>query len=147
MIDLKAARANPDAFRGAVARKGAGEAFDALLAADARWRSLVPQVDDLRSRQKLDGRPTPEQIEELKRVKADLKRLEDALAAAESERDALALQVPNPPHESVPDGETEEDADEISRVGEPPEIAEPKDHLELGRFDMERAARLSGSRF
>ena len=66
MIDLKAARNDPDGYRAALARKGAAEAFDALLAADERWRALVPQVDDLRSRQKLKGRPTPEQIEELK---------------------------------------------------------------------------------
>jgi seryl-tRNA synthetase len=47
----------------------------------------------------------------------------------------------------VPDGDTEEDAEELRRWGEPPQLADPLDHLELGRFDMERAARLSGSRF
>ena len=59
MIDLKAARAEPDVWRAALARKGAAEAFDALLAADERWRLLVPRVDDLRSRTKLKGKPTP----------------------------------------------------------------------------------------
>ena len=48
MIDLKAARNDPDATRAALARKGAGEAFDALLEADERWRALVPRVDELR---------------------------------------------------------------------------------------------------
>ncbi|TMK77252.1 MAG: serine--tRNA ligase [Actinobacteria bacterium] len=147
MIDLKAARADPDGFRAAVARKGAGEAFDKLLAADARWRELIPQVDELRSRQKTQGKPTPEQVEELKQVKQELRRLEDELAAAEAERDELLAQVPNPPHESVPDGATEEESEEVRRVGKPPDLAEPKEHLELGRFEMERAARLSGSRF
>ena len=65
MIDLKAARAEPERFRAAVARKGAGEAFDRLLEADRRWRELVPQVDELRGRQKIQGKPTPEQVEEL----------------------------------------------------------------------------------
>ena len=51
------------------------------------------------------------------------------------------------PHESVPDGDTEEDAEEVRRGGEPPELAEAKEHTEIGRFDMERAARVSGSRF
>ena len=68
MIDLKAARADPDAIRAALARKGAADAFDALLAADERWRTLVPEVDALRGRQKLKGKPTPEQLEELNRV-------------------------------------------------------------------------------
>jgi seryl-tRNA synthetase len=147
MIDLKAARANPDEYRKALARKGKAAEFDRLLAADERWRKLVPAVDELRARQKLNGKPTPEQIEELKGVKEELRAQEEALAAAEAERDELLRAVPNPPHESVPDGETEEDAQEIKRWGEPPELAEPKEHTEIGRFDMERAARLSGSRF
>jgi seryl-tRNA synthetase len=147
MIDLKAARAKPDEYRKALARKGKADEFDRLLAADERWRQLVPAVDDLRARQKLDGKPTPEQIEELKGVKEELRAQEEALAAAEADRAELLQAVPNPPHESVPDGDTEEDAEEIKRWGEPPELAEPKEHTEIGRFDMERAARLSGSRF
>jgi seryl-tRNA synthetase len=147
MIDLRAARSEPDRFRAALARKGAAADFDALLAADERWRSLVPRVDELRSRQKLDGKPTPEQVEELKRVKEELRSLEEQLAAAEEERSALVLRVPNLPHESVPDGSTEDDAEEIRRVGDPPELTEPKEHTDIGRFDMERAARLAGSRF
>jgi len=147
VIDLRAARADPERFRAALARKGAADAFDALLAADSRWRELVPRVDDLRARQKLDGRPTPEQIEDLKRVKAELRELEQALAAAEAERDELALRVPNPPDPSVPDGSTEDDALEVRRSGEPPVLAEPKEHTEIGRFDMDRAARIAGSRF
>src|SRR5207247_4470536 len=102
VIDLKAARADPKAFRVAVARKGAGEAFDGLLEADARWRELVPQVDELRGRQKIQGRPTPEQVEELKQVKEQLRALEAELAAAESARDDRIQHIPNPTHELVP---------------------------------------------
>jgi seryl-tRNA synthetase len=147
LIDLRAARSEPDRFRAGLARRGAGDTFDELLAADERWRELVPRVDELRGRQKLKGKPSPEQIEELKQVKEDLRRLEDELATAEAERDRLALLIPNVPHESVPDGDTEEDAEEVRRVGEPPDLPEPQEHTEIGRFDMERAARLSGSRF
>ena len=147
MIDLRAARNDPDAFRAALARKGAAEAFDALLEADERWRALVPRVDELRGRTKLKGKPTPEQLEELQRVKEELHAAEEELAAAEAERDAALAQVPNPPHESAPDGDTEEDAEELRRVGEPAEPEDAREHTEIGRFDMERAARLSGSRF
>ena len=147
MIDLRAARTHPAETRAALTRKGAAEAFDRLLEADERWRALVPRVDELRARTKLRGKPTPEQLEELQAVKAELKAVEEELAIAEEERDALALRVPNPPHEDVPDGSTEEDAREIRRFGEPPSLDEPHDHLELGRFEMERAARMSGSRF
>jgi seryl-tRNA synthetase len=145
VIDLRAARSDPDRYRAAVARKGAGDAFDELLQADTRWRELVPKVDELRGRQKLKGKPTPEQLEELKGVKEELRRLEQELAEAESRRDELLTQVPNPPHESVPDGLTEDDSREERRFGEPRESG--PEHLEVGWFDMERGARLSGSRF
>ena len=146
MIDLRAARNDPDTFRAALARKGAAEAFDALLAADERWRALVPRVDELRRRTKLKGKPTPEQLEELQRVKEELRAAEEELAAAETERDAALAQVPNPPHDSAPDGDTDEDAEEVRRVGEPA-AQDGREHTEIGRFDMERAARLSGARF
>ena len=147
MIDLKAARAEPERFRAALARKGAAEVFDRMLEADARWRELVPQVDELRSRTKLKGKPSPDELVELQAVKEQLRAAEEELAAAEAERDALLGALPNPPHESAPDGDTEEDAAELRRVGEQPALAEAKEHTELARFDMERAARLSGSRF
>ena len=147
MIDLKAARSDPDGFRAALARKGGVEAFDQLIAADRRWLELVPQVDELRSQTKPKGKPTPEQLGQLKLVKAQLQRLEEELAEAESSREAALALVPNPPHPDVPDGDSDEDAVELRRVGEPRAIASPRSHLELGRFDMERAARLSGARF
>jgi seryl-tRNA synthetase len=147
MIDLRAARTDPDAFRVALARRGAAEAFDELLVADERWRELVPQVDELRAKQKVDGKPSPEQIEELKQVKERLRGLEEQLAAAEAEREAALAKVPNPPDPSAADGMTEEDAVEIKRWGEPPQLEHPREHTEIGRFELERAAKISGARF
>ncbi len=145
MIDLRAARSDPERFRAALARKGAAERFDALLAADARWRALLPQVEELRTKLKLKGKPTAEQLAELGAVKEELKIAEAGLASAEAERDELLTQVPNPPDPSAPDGTTDEDAVELRRVGEPGPPG--PEHTEVGRFEMERAARLSGSRF
>jgi seryl-tRNA synthetase len=147
VIDLKRARANAEETRAALGRKGAAGAFDRLLDADERWRSLVPRIDELRSRTKLKGKPSPEQLSELQVVKAELREAEEALAKAEGERDALALRVPNVPHADVPDGSTEDDVLEVRRVGEPPQLEEPREHLAVGRFEMERAARMSGARF
>jgi seryl-tRNA synthetase len=148
MIDIKAARNDPEGWQAALARKGAVEDFDALLEADAELRRLKSQVEPLRAKQKLKGKPTPEQLEELKAMKEELERLQAAQAEAQARVDDLLLRVPNPPDESAPDGFREEDAVEIRRSGEPREFAfEPLDHLALGGIDMERAAKVSGSRF
>ena len=147
MIDLKAARNDPDAYRAALARKGAAEAFDALLEADGRWRALVPRIDELRGKTKLKGKPSPEQLAELQQVKEELRTAEEEYAAAEAERDRLALRVPNVPHEDVPEGATEDDVKEVRRDGEPAALEDPREHVEVGRFEMERAGRMSGARF
>ena len=104
MIDIRAARHDPDRFRAALARKAAAEPFDELMAADARWLSLVPKVDELRARTKLKGKPTPEQLEELQQVKVELQQLEEELARVAAERDEALTRVPNPPDPSAPDG-------------------------------------------
>jgi seryl-tRNA synthetase len=147
VIDARAARNDPDEFRRRLARKGAAEQFDAWLEADERWRAVVPRVDDLRAKTKVKGKPTPEQLEELTKVKEELKRAEQDLAEADAARELLLRQLPNPPDDSVPDGDAEEDAVELRTWGEIPQLDDPKEHTEIGRFDMERAARLSGSRF
>jgi seryl-tRNA synthetase len=152
VIDLRAARAASEEMRAALARKGAGELFDELLAADRAVLDVQPRVEELRARRKLKGRPTPEQLAELEQVKVELQRLEEELAVAEARRQALLDRVPNPPDDSAPDGFTDEDAVEISRWGEPPSFDFPvRDHLDLaqalGWIDVERAAKVSGSRF
>ncbi len=146
MIDLKAARSEPERFREALARKGAGDTFDELLDADRSWLELVPKVDELRGRTKLKGKPTEEQLEELRRIKDELRATEEQLASAEARRDELLARVPNPPHPDAPAGESEEDAAELKRWGEPTADG-AAEHTEIGRFDMERAARVSGARF
>jgi seryl-tRNA synthetase len=152
VIDLKAARADPERFRAALARKGGEELFDALLAADERWRDLETRAGELRARRKLSGKPTPEQLEELNRVKVELQELEEELGRVEGERKDLWDRVPNPPDPDVPDGWDEEDAVEIRAWGDRRDFGfDPRDHLdlgtELGWIDIERGARVSGSRF
>jgi seryl-tRNA synthetase len=152
VIDLRAARNDPDSYRAALARKGAAEAFDELLAADRAVLALQPRVEELRAQRKLKGKPTPEQLEQLERVKVELQQLEEQLTAAEAKRKDIVDRIPNPPADDTPDGFADDDAEEVKRVGEPPAFGfAAKDHLDLaqphGWIDMERAARVSGSRF
>src|SRR3954454_2083936 len=108
MIDVRAARNDPDRVRTALARRGAAEAFDALIAADTRWRELLPQVEELRGKQKLQGKPTSEQLAELRTRKERLTGLGAQLATTESERDSALANVPTPPPDSAADGMTED---------------------------------------
>jgi len=152
MIDLKAARAAPEEMRAALARKGAGELFDELLAADRAVLDVQPRVEELRAARKLKGKPTPAQLAELERLKAELQSLEEQLGELEARRQEILDRVPNPPDVSAPDGFTDEDAVEIRRWGEPPSFDFPaRDHLDLaqslGWIDPERGAKVSGSRF
>jgi seryl-tRNA synthetase len=148
MIDLKAARTDPDGYRTALARRGYAEELDALLAADERRRLLLPRIEELRARRKLKGKPTPEQLEQLASVKEELTQLEAELADAETDLERLLAVIPNLPDPDAPDGVTDEEAVELRRVGEPPDFGfEPRDHLELAWIDMERGAKVSGSRF
>ena len=152
MIDLKAARARPDIVRAALVRKGGEELFDELIRADEEWRRLQTQVDERRSRTKLRGKPTPEQLAELTRIKGELKSLEDELDQAKTRVQHFWDRVPNPPDAAVPDGWEEDDAEVLREIGDPRAFAfEPKDHLDIGSrlgwFDQERGARLSGARF
>jgi len=152
MIDLKAARNDPDGYRAALARKGAAAIFDELLAADEARRAVQTKVEELRARTKLKGKPTPEQLEEMKAIKEQQQPLEAEFATWSERVQELLDRVPNPPAEDTPDGDQEEDAVEEKKVGEPPSFDfEPKDHLELsaphGWIDVERGAKVSGSRF
>jgi seryl-tRNA synthetase len=150
MIDLRAARADPDTFRSALARKGSAGAFDELMEADRAVREVQPRVEELRASRKIKGKPTPEQLAQLEQVKQELQALEQQLGDAEARRNDLLARVPNPPDEDTPDGSTDEDAVELRRVGEPRTFDfEVKDSIELsgGRIDLERGAKVSGSRF
>jgi seryl-tRNA synthetase len=152
VIDLRAARADPDGYRNALARKGAADAFDELLEADAAWREVQQRVDELRAQTKLKGKPTPEQLERLKAIKDELGPLEIELVGTRQRVQDLLDRIPNPPAEDTPDGTAEEDAVTVKQVGEPSSFDfEPRDHLDLsaahGWIDVERGAKVSGSRF
>jgi len=125
VIDLKAARQEPDRYRAALARRGAADDFDALLAADARWRELTERSESLRAEQKKSskgGPPGPDQLAELRRLADELTKAQAELAQADHERQALLDRIPTP-----------RDATDLGSL--------------RGWIDMARGARLSGSRF
>src|SRR5439155_13909618 len=160
MLDLKAIREDPDRFRARLTRRGAAEDLDRLIAFDREQRELKTRVEQLRAEQnrasKDMSRASAEEraslVEQARRLTADLKALEPDLERVTEEMDALLARLPNVPHESVPDGESDDDNVVERTVGEPARFDfEIRDHVELGErlglLDLERAARTSGSRF
>jgi seryl-tRNA synthetase len=160
MLDLRAIRDDPGTFRAGLDRRGAAADLDRLLELDARWRELTVRVEHLRAEQnrsskdigRAQGDERDRLIAAVKTVSDELKALEPELVDATEGRDALLARLPNPPHESVPQGETDEDNKLVRDTGPPPELGfEPKDHVDLGTaiglLDLERGARTSGSRF
>ena len=155
VIDLKAARQEPDRYRAALARRGAAEDFDALLDADARWREATERSESLRAEQKRSskgGPPGPDQLAALQRLAGELTEAQAELAHADHERQALLDKIPNLPDPTAADGMAEEDAQTLHTWGEPPSFGfTPRDATDLssprGWIDMARGARLSGSRF
>ncbi len=160
MLDIKAIREDPEPFRKGLARRNLADAVDALLAADERRRALIGSVEALRTAQNqaskaiggAQGDEKQRLIDEVSKVSAELKAKEPELEASEAALTELLAKTPNVPHESAPDGFTDEDALEVRRHGEPTTFDfEPRDHAALGELlgvlDVERAVRTSGSRF
>ena len=151
MIDVRQLRSQPDDYLARLARKGARPLGERLLAIDTAWRGATARAEALRARQKLSGRPTPEQLEELKQIKEQLQATETELAELDRQRRETLDLLPNPPADDVPDG-GEDDFEVLREVGDKPSFAFPvRDHLDLavahGWIDAERATKVSGSRF
>ncbi|HEX2266838.1 MAG TPA: serine--tRNA ligase [Actinomycetota bacterium] len=161
MLDLRAIRDDPEPFRQGLARRGAENELEAVLALDEQWRALTTRVESLRAEQNQGSRrvgaaSSPEErqemIERLRQVSDDLKKAEPELARLDEELKSLSARLPNLPDPSAPDGSSDDDNAEVRRWGEPPRFDfEPRDHVALGEalgmIDMERGARTSGARF
>jgi seryl-tRNA synthetase len=98
------------------------------------------------------GDDATEAMAESNALTEQIKSLEQKLSEIERRIDELLVELPNLPDPTAPEGMTEEDAELVRTVGEPPQFNfEPRDHLEIGTaldlIDMESAARVSGSRF
>lgn len=158
MIDLKIVRDDPDLVRASQRVRGEDPGLvDVLLDADAARRSAIVEADSLRSEQKALGKQVGKASGDEKaallakgkelaeQVKSAVARQNEADDAASNAQRAISNIV-----EGAPPG-GEDDYVVLEYVGQPREIENPRDHLELGEslglIDMERGAKVSGSRF
>jgi seryl-tRNA synthetase len=160
MIDPRILRDDPDRVRAAQAKRGlSDEVVDRALAADTARRQAIVEFETKRGEQKQLGKLIPRAqgeektalLAQTKTLAAEVKAAEAAQNAAESAWQAALLSIPNLAADEAPAG-GEDDFRLVERVGTPVEFDfEPRDHIELGRIlgaiDIERGAKVSGSRF
>jgi len=144
-------RENTDEVRTVIARRGMNVDLDRWLKLDVRRAELIPLVDTARSKLKLDGKPTEEQLIQLQKDKQDLARHEEELKYIEAEWQRLLEDIPNLIADGTPEG-GEDASVEIRTGGTKPVFSfPPKDHLALNEklnfIDFELGAKVAGSRF
>jgi seryl-tRNA synthetase len=163
MIDPRVLRDDPDRLRAAQAKRGlSADVVDRALEADSARRRAIADFEAKRAEQKASGalvaRAQGEEkqalLAQVKELAASVKQAEAARNAAEAEWDEAIKAIPNVAADEAPAG-GEDDFVVLEHVGTPRDFAaegfEPRDHIELGRMlgaiDLERGAKVSGSRF
>lgn len=161
MLDLKAIRQNPEIFKASLARKGVDEGeIDKLLCADESKRKLLQQVESLKQKQnqvskeipKLSGEEKAKVLVEMKTIADDKKTLEADLEKVDTQVISILETLPNPPHEKTPDGKDDSENVVIRKWGKIRDFGfKPREHWEIAEdlelLDIERSAKVSGSRF
>ncbi len=160
MIDLKHLRENIPLYQSGFQKKQVTVDIPKLLELDEKHRRALQKTEDMRAQKNAVSKEIPTLPNDQKQAKiAEMKELGERQKQAEEEMEQLAaelkgllLQIPNPPHESVPEGKSDQENVVVRTVGTPRQFDfEPKDHIELGKaldlIDLETGAETSGARF
>jgi seryl-tRNA synthetase len=162
MLDVKFVAENPDLVIEKMALRGIDLDLGDFLKLEKERKEFLQQIETLRfelnktskqiGKMKGEGQDPRSLIQEMKKVSDEIKDLEGTYKKLEEELEKLLLDIPNIPHDSVPEGPDSESNREVRRFGKKPAFSfAPKPHWELGKnlgiLDFERAAKLAGSRF
>jgi seryl-tRNA synthetase len=164
MLDLAFVRENLPKVEEMLRRRGLEPAniLGNFRSLDERRRQAITQTETLKAqrnraseeipRLKKSGQDTSALMEQNRALREQGEALEKQASELEQELRNVLAGIPNMPHDSVPLGKSAEDNVEVRRWGTPPQFNfTPKPHWELGEqlgiLDLERAAKLSGSRF
>lgn len=152
MLDIQFIRENTEKVKKGVAAKQLDPSLvDKVLELDEKRRKLIVEIEEIRAKRNkiaAEGKAS----EEGKKVKEELKEKEPALTKIEEEYKQILFNIPNLPADDVKEGKDESQNEVVRKWGEPKKFDfEAKDHIALGEslniIDIERAAKVSGSRF
>ena len=163
MLDIRLIREKQDFVRERLATRGGGDEMkiDEVLRVDGQRRKLETSLQQLNAARKrlskeigakrISGDAIAEPEARVREIGEAIVDLNKRTAAAEVEQESLLLEIANLPHESVPIGKDPSANRVVHSWGEKPRLTDPADHVALGAklklFDLERAAKLSGSGF
>jgi seryl-tRNA synthetase len=166
MLDARYVADNLDEVRRMLTRRSpdAAALLDGISSLSSKRRELIGKTEALQAQRNAesdvmaqlaksgDKAAMAQRREGLKALSERIKDLESELSAIEAEMQDRLLTIPNVPHESAPDGDSDEQNPTVRTWGTAPEFAfEPKPHWDIGTnlgiLDLERAAKLSGARF
>ena len=163
MLDIRLVREKPDFVRERLATRGGGDEakIDEVLRVDAERRKTETELQRLQSeRNRLSkeigakrsrNEPSEELEGQVRKIGEQIADLTQRASALDEAQRNLLLEIPNVPHESVPIGK-DPSSNRVARSwGERPRLTKPADHVAVGTrlnlFDLDRAAKLSGSGF
>lgn len=162
MLDIKRLRENPEFIQQEVIAKKVDADITAILKLDDKRKEILGQVERLKAERnsaskkigilKKSGEDASEAIGKVSAIKGEIETLDQSLKENAIALENALLYLPNIPHETVPNGSSEEDNLEIRKFGEPTQHNfTAVDHKTLGEnlglFDFERGAKISGSGF
>jgi seryl-tRNA synthetase len=165
MLDIRVIRESPQLVRDNLNKRGNPEnikMLDSLIDLDRKWRQGLTRLNDLRHERKLvtveiaklkkTGKDADTEVAKAKGIDAEISEIEKEVAVAEEKEKDLLMRLPNLLHDSVPVGKDESENVQVRTWGRPPEFKfHVENHidlsLDLGIIDMERAGKVSGSRF
>src|SRR6476469_541443 len=163
MLDIRLIREQPDFVKGRLATRCGDDAakIDEVLRVDAERRKAETALQQLNGDRKrfskeiggkrAKGEATEEIEARVREIGDQIALLNEQTSAADEQQKQLLLGIPNLPHENAPVGKDSRENPVVRSWGEKPELKDALDHVALGTklklFDLERAAKLSGSGF
>lgn len=161
MLDPRLYREEVEKIRLGMERRGAKIDLDSMVQIDSEKRKLNQQLDLLKAERntasekiaqlKRVGQDAQIEIEKTRTIGDEIKQIQEKFDGLENRFRDLALLVPNIPHPTVPEGKTSAENKVIVEWGQKYTGPKPKFHLEVGKelglFDFERGAKISGSGF
>ena len=162
MLDPQALRNDIEAVAKALTKRGFTLDISDIETLEEKRKAIQVKTQELQQQRnsrskeigeaKAQGEDIQPLLDEVASLGDDLTNSENELNEVQNELNEIVMGIPNIPHESVPEGETEEDNEEVRRWGEPGIFDfEVKDHVDLGEsmglLDFEAGVRIAGSRF